>query len=47
MVCWSGEKLYSLAGDDKQFNKLAGKRVNIIGEVHGTKIAVQSINTAE
>ena len=38
-----GDKLYSLAGDDKQFSRLAGEKVNITGEVVGTRIAVQSI----
>jgi hypothetical protein len=42
-----GDKLYSLVGDDKQFNKLAGERVNITGDVVGTKIVVQSIHTAK
>jgi hypothetical protein len=41
------DKLYSLVGDDKQFSRLAGERVNITGEVVGTRIAVQSIHTAK
>jgi hypothetical protein len=42
-----GDKVYSLAGDEKQFDVLAGQRVKVTGEVTGKKIAVQSITAAK
>jgi hypothetical protein len=36
-----GNNVYSLAGDNKQFNSFAGKRVKVTSNVTGTKIAVQ------
>lgn len=41
-----GDKVYSLAGDIKQFNSFAGKRVKVTGETSGDKFTVQSIATA-
>ena len=38
-----GDRVYSLAGDTKQFDFVAGKRVTVTGEVTGTKIAVRTI----
>jgi hypothetical protein len=42
-----GDKVYSLAGDAKQFGANAGKRVKVGGEVTGNKIAVKSITPAQ
>ncbi len=42
-----GDKVYSLAGDAKQFDALAGKRVSVTGEVTGTKLNVQRIAVAK
>src|SRR5262245_29535704 len=43
----AGEKLYSLVGDDKQFNQLAGQRVEVTGSVAGAKITVQAIKAVK
>ena len=37
-----GDSVYSLAGDNKQFEAFAGGRVKVTGEAAGTKIAVQT-----
>ena len=42
-----GEKVYSLAGDAKQLDAAAGKRVKVTGEVNGNKIAVKSITPVQ
>ncbi len=42
-----GDKVYSLSGDAKQFDVLAGQKVKVTGEVSGNKIAVQSITAAK
>ncbi len=39
-----GDKVYSLAGDTKNFDKLAGQQVKVTGEVNDNKIAVQTIS---
>ncbi len=41
-----GDKVYSLAGDNRQFDALAGKRVKVTGKVAGSNIAVQTITAA-
>lgn len=41
------DKLYSLIGDDKQFSQLAGERVNVTGQVSGTRITVQSLKSVK
>jgi hypothetical protein len=41
-----GDKVYSLDGDNKQFDALAGKRVKVTGEASGTKLKVASIAPA-
>ena len=42
-----GDKVYSLAGDAKQFDANAGKRVKVTGEVRGNKISVKSISPVQ
>jgi hypothetical protein len=39
----SGDKVYTLKGDSKQFDKFAGQSVTIKGEVSGTTVTFQSI----
>lgn len=39
-----GDKVYSLAGDTKKFDTLAGQQVKVTGEVSGNKVAVQAIS---
>lgn len=39
-----GDKVYSLAGDTKKFDTLAGQQVKVTGEVNDNKIAVQTIS---
>ena len=41
-----GDKVYSLSGDAKQFDALAGQRVKVTGEVSGNKITVRAITAA-
>jgi hypothetical protein len=41
-----GDKVYSLAGDSRQFDSLAGKRVTVTGELTGSKLAVRQISPA-
>jgi hypothetical protein len=43
----AGEKLYLLAGDPSQFNRLAGQRAEVIGSLEGNLVTVRSIKTAE
>jgi hypothetical protein len=38
-----GDKLYTLKGDAKQLDQLAGKKVRVSGETNGTTVAVSSI----
>ena len=38
-----GDKVYSLSGDSKKFDSLAGQKVKVTGEVSGAKIAVTAI----
>ena len=38
-----GDKVYSLSGNAKTFDALAGQQVKITGEVSGSKIAVTAI----
>lgn len=40
----SGDKVYILKGDAKQFDALAGKKVKVTGNVEGSSIAVQSVS---
>ena len=42
-----GDKVYSLAGDAKQLDAVAGKRVKVAGELSGNKIAVNSITPVQ
>ena len=42
-----GDKVYSLAGDAKQLDANAGKRVKVTGEATGNKIAVKCISAAQ
>lgn len=42
-----GNKVYGLAGDNKQFDTHAGKRVTVTGELAGNKISVQRIAQAK
>ncbi len=42
-----GDKVYSLAGNSKQFDSLAGKHVTVTGELTGTNIAVRQISPAK
>lgn len=42
-----GNKVYVLSGDAKQFDALAGKKVNVTGEAKGNSIAVTSIAAAK
>ena len=37
------DKVYSLSGDNKELDRLAGKRVRVLGELTGSRIAVQTI----
>jgi hypothetical protein len=39
----SGGKVYTLKGDNKQFDKLAGQNVTIKGKVDGKTVTVDSI----
>jgi hypothetical protein len=41
-----GNRVYSLSGDQKQFDSFAGKRVQVTGELTADRIAVQQITTA-
>ena len=41
-----GDKVYVLKGDAKQFDRLAGKKVKVNGDVTGTTVAVGSIEEA-
>lgn len=41
-----GDKVYGLAGDKRQFDAFAGKRVKVTGEVSRSSIAVQTITAA-
>ncbi|MFB3815586.1 MAG: hypothetical protein ACE14L_15895 [Terriglobales bacterium] len=43
----SGDKVYVLKGDAKQFDQLAGKKVKVAGDVTGTTVAVSSIAEAK
>lgn len=43
----AGNKLYTLNGDAKQFESLAGKKVTVTGEAKGNSIAVTSISAAK
>jgi hypothetical protein len=38
-----GDKVYALAGENNQFNSVAGKRVKVTGELTGKTLKVQSI----
>jgi hypothetical protein len=38
-----GEKVYTLTGDGRQFDRLAGKKVKVSGEVTGNTVAVKAI----
>ncbi len=42
-----GDKVYTLKGDAKQFDQLAGKKVKVSGDVTGTTVAVNSIAAAK
>jgi hypothetical protein len=42
----AGDKLYVLKGDAKQFEKLAGKKVQVSGNMTGTTVAVSSMTPA-
>jgi hypothetical protein len=42
-----GGKIYTLSGDAKQFDSLAGKKVTVKGEAKGNTIAVTSISAAK
>lgn len=42
-----GDKVFTLVGDSKQFDALAGRRVKVTGDVAGTKITVQAITAAK
>lgn len=42
----AGDKLYVLTGDAKQFEQLAGKKVQVSGNVTGTTVAVSSLTPA-
>ncbi len=41
-----GDKVYSLSGDTKRFDALAGQQVKVTGEVTGNKAAVQTNSPA-
>jgi hypothetical protein len=43
----SGDKLYILQGDTKQFDALAGKKVKVTGDVNGTTLAVSAITESK
>lgn len=38
-----GDKVYTLKGDAKQFDRLAGKKVKVSGDLNGTAVAVSSV----
>ncbi len=38
-----GDKVYTLTGDTKQLDQLAGKKVKVAGDVTGNKMAVKAI----
>ncbi|HET8667254.1 MAG TPA: hypothetical protein VFM10_04675 [Terriglobales bacterium] len=38
------DKVYTLKGDTKQFDQLAGKKVKVSGDVTGTTVAVSSVS---
>ncbi len=42
-----GDKVYTLKGDAKQFDQLAGKKVKVSGDLNGTALAVNSITAAK
>ncbi len=42
-----GDKVYTLKGDAKQFDQLAGKKVKVSGDVTGTTLAVSSITATK
>ncbi len=43
----AGDKLYTLSGDSKQLQAVAGKKVTVSGEVSGTTVTVKSIAAAK
>ncbi len=43
----AGDKLYTLSGDEKQFEGFAGKKVTISGDINGKTLAVKSIAAAK
>jgi hypothetical protein len=43
----SGAKVYTLKGDKTQFDKFAGEKVVVKGEVFGTTISVNSITASK
>lgn len=40
------DKVYTLTGDSKKFDSLAGRRAKVTGEATGTKVTVQTITAA-
>jgi hypothetical protein len=42
-----GDKLYTLSGDTKKIDELAGKKVTVSGDVTGKSVAVKSIAAAK
>ena len=42
-----GDKLYTLSGDSKQLEAVAGKKVTVAGDVSGTTVTVKSIAAAK
>lgn len=42
-----GDKVYSLAGNNQQFDSLAGTRVTVTGELSGKSLTVQRIVPAK
>lgn len=43
----AGDKIYTLAGETKQIEQMAGKRVKITGDVTGMTVKVNAIGAAK
>jgi hypothetical protein len=42
-----GDKLYTLSGDAKQIQSLAGRKATVVGELQGSTVALKSIAPAK
>jgi hypothetical protein len=42
-----GDTVYSLIGDNRQFDSFAGKRVKVTGDLDGSKVLVRAIESGK